>query len=86
MAQLTRKGADGNYHIQRPSLHKTEYHGNGKNSWDGQTEKINGHEVEYRSKRYSYRWHKTQVFFDGQQLITAADYRRAEAALNGAQS
>lgn len=83
-AQLTRKNADGNYHIQRPSTHKAEYHGNGKNAWYGQIEEINGHTVEYHSKRYSYRWHKTQVFFDGRQLRTAADYQRAEVALNQA--
>ena len=83
MAQLTRQDQSGKFHIQRPSPHKQEYHGNGKNAWDGQEEKINGHMVEYRSKRYSYRWHKTQVFFDGKQLKTAQDYARAEAKLNG---
>ena len=81
--QLTKKTPEGKYHIQRPSPHKKEYHGNGKNSWPGQTEVINGHAVEYRSRRYSYRWHKTQVFFDGQQLLTAQDYKKAEAILNG---
>jgi hypothetical protein len=83
MAQLTRMDHSGKYRIQRPSTHKQEYHGNGEKAWVGQEEHINGHVVEYRSKRYSYRWHKTQVFFDGQQLRTASDYQRAEAKLNG---
>lgn len=83
MAQLTRKNSDGKYRIQRPSTHKQEYHGNGKNAWNGQTEEINGHKVEYRSVRHSYRWHKTQVFFNGKQLRTAKDYANAEAKLNG---
>jgi hypothetical protein len=80
--QLTTKGFDGLYYIQRPSPYKKEYHGNGSNAWNGQTEAINGHTVEYRSVRYSYRWHKTQVWFDGRQLRTAQDYKRAEALLN----
>lgn len=80
--QMTTKDLSGKYRIQRPSTHKTEYHGNGENAWGGQTEIINGHTVEYRSKRYSYRWHKTQVFFDGRQLRTAQDYQRAESKLN----
>lgn len=82
MTNLTLKDQDGKYHIQRPSGHKTEYHGNGKKAWYGQTEKINGHEIEYRSKRYSYRWHKTKVYFDGKQLRTAKDYAMAEAKFN----
>jgi len=73
-----------NFKIRRPSTYKKEYHGNGKNAWNGETLEINGHTVEYRSKRYSYRWHKTVVFFDGLQLLTAADYVRAEKIINGA--
>lgn len=79
---LTIKDDKGNYIIMRPSRYEREYHGNGKNAWYGQTEEINGHTVEQRSRRYSYRWHKTQVFFDGKQLLTSADYRRAEEILN----
>ncbi len=70
------------YRITRPSTNKQEYHGNGKNAWNGQTEEINRHTIEYRSKRYSYRWHKMQVFFDGEQLVTAQDYINAEKLLN----
>jgi len=80
--QMTRKNEDGKYRIQRPSRNEKEYHGNGANGWYGQTEEINGHVVEYKSKRYSYRWHKMQVFFDGRQLCTARDYEMAEAKLN----
>jgi hypothetical protein len=81
-SQLTGKTEEGKYQIQRPSSHKQEYHGNGANAWYGQTEEINGQTVEYRSKRYSYRWHKLQVFFNGLRLRTAADYRNAEEKLN----
>jgi len=73
-----------NFRIERPSTNKREYHGNGKNAWHGETVEINGHTVEYRSKRYSYRWHKTVVFFDGKQLMSAADYVRAEKTINEA--
>lgn len=83
MYNLTHQTIDGAYRIERPSRYKQEYHGNGKNAWHGQTEEINGHTVEYRSVRYSYRWHKTQVFFDGKQLRSARDYKRAEALLSG---
>jgi len=80
--QMTTKNADGKYRIQRPSTYKSEYHGNGVNGWYGQTEEINGHVIEYKSKRYSYRWHKMQVFFDGHKLLTARDYEMAEAMIN----
>jgi hypothetical protein len=70
------------YTIERPARHKREYHGNGKNAWYGSQKVVNGHLIERKSVRYSYRWHKTIVLFDGRQLRTAADYRRAEAAIN----
>lgn len=79
---LTTHNDEGKYRIQRPSTNKQEYHGNGANAWHGQTEEINGHVVEYKSKRYSYRWHKLQVWFDGLRLKTAKDYQRAEETLN----
>ena len=82
MTKLTKKNQSGEYRISRPSTHKQEYHGNGPKAWNGQVDEVNGHTVEYVSKRYSYRWHKTQVFFDGKQLRTAADYRNAEESLN----
>jgi len=73
---------NGKWHIARLSTYKREYHGNGKNAWYGQDEIINGHSLQYVSKRYSYRWHKTQVWLDGIRLMTAADYSRAEHELN----
>lgn len=80
--QMTSQTDEGKFHIQRPSTNKQEYHGNGSNAWHGQQEEINGHVVEYKSKRYSYRWHKLQVFFDGLRLRTAKDYADAEQKLN----
>jgi len=73
---------NGLWRIARPATVKSEYHGNGKNSWDGHIDKINGHKIEYVSVRHSYRWHKTIVRFDGRQLKSAKDYRDAEAKLN----
>lgn len=78
----TKKDVDGKYIIERPSAHKQEYHGNGKNAWTGEIDEINGHKIEYVSKRYSYRWHKTHVYFDDSRLLTAKDYRDAEEKLN----
>lgn len=67
--------------IARPSTYKTEYHGNGPRAWYGEEISVNGHVLRYESVRYSYRWHKTRVYFDGVQLRTASDYAKAEAAL-----
>lgn len=78
----TYKLNDGTYKITRPGTNKTEYHGNGKDAWYSTKETINGHTVEYRSIRHSYRWHKCQVWFDGRQLRCRADYERAERLLN----
>jgi hypothetical protein len=80
--QLTTYGSDGRWHIARPSHYKKEYHGNGENAWYGQTDVINGHKIEYQSKRYSYRWHKMIVLLDGKQLKTSKDYRMAEDVIN----
>lgn len=67
--------------IMRPSRNRQEYHGNGPGSWRETEIELAGHRLTWRSVRHSYRWHKTIVLLDGRQLRTAADYRRAEAAI-----
>ena len=70
--------------ITRPSRHKYVYHGNGANAWYGRTEVYGAHTLEYVSVRYSYRSHKMIFKFDGSQLMTSRDYRRAEEIINEA--
>jgi hypothetical protein len=70
------------YVIDRPSRYKAEYHGNGKGAWYRTVDCVNGHTVERYSIRHSYRWHKTGVAVDGRDMRTAADYRKAEEAIN----